>query len=267
MYKKNILIILAIITLFIIFHSLTYVISWYAGSGMWVDLDKNLVSFDKLDNIIYHDERDILSLDECKDIKNKIIKNKKKWVCKKVVLYTLGGVSYLGDRVGKNNVIESNTFMNNLFPDLYKTLLFNLSSMLNKKVVFREDAYLPGFHIFKSNYLFRYPIAEFHVDYQYTRYKWNNKFCDTSKTISFTLPIDLPKDDSGLYIFNADSTWSRIEASKSKRSLVNYKIGKLVVHSGNNYHIMKPSKILEGEYRITLQGHGVLCNNIWYIFW
>jgi hypothetical protein len=264
MYKLLILLILLII----IFRVTHIIVLWYNGSGMWIDnLDDNLVSMDKLDNIIYHNEKNIISTEEAFKIKKIIIENKKKWVCKKVVLYTFGGVSYLGDKLEKNKVYKSNNFMRSLFSDLYDKLLENLRSMLKKNVVYKEDAYLPGFHIFKSTYLFQYPIAEFHVDRQHTRNTWSED-CDLEKTISFTLPIDLPKDFSGLYLFNSDKTCkNRVAASQSKRSLIKYIIGRIVLHSGNNYHIMKPSKILNNEYRITLQGHGVLCNNTWYIFW
>ena len=38
--------------------------------------------------------------------------------------------------------------------------------------------------------------------------------CNHNEVISFTLPIDLPKDISGLYIFDADKSYSKEEASK-----------------------------------------------------
>lgn len=264
---NRILIILGIIIIILIYGIIKYLVIWYNGSGMWLNLYDNIVEIDELDNLLYHKEIDLLSSEECKELKNIIINNKKKWVCKKVVLYTLGGVSYLGDKVGIDKVYKSNKFMRDLFPNLYENLLLSLKKILKKDVVYKEDGYLPGFHIFGSNFLFRYPIAEFHVDRQHTRNNWDES-CDLNKTISFTVPIDLPSDTSGLFIFNADKTCTdRKKASLSKRALVKYKMGKLVLHSGNNYHIMKPSLILKNEYRITLQGHGVLCNNKWYIFW
>ena len=70
-----------------------------------------------------------------------------------------------------------------------------------------------------------------------------------------------------MYLFEGNEQINKFEASKTKHSLIKYDLGKIFVHTGNNYHIMKASTINKNEYRITLQGHGVFCNNIWYIFW
>ena len=59
MYKLLILLILLII----IFRVTHIIVLWYNRSGMWIDnLDDNLVSMDKLDNIIYHNVNKLLSL-------------------------------------------------------------------------------------------------------------------------------------------------------------------------------------------------------------
>ncbi|VVU95454.1 hypothetical protein CPAV1605_1205 [seawater metagenome] len=68
-------------------------------------------------------------------------------------------------------------------------------------------------------------------------------------------------------MFQADKTCDKWSASKSKKALIEYSIGYLYLHDGNHYHIMKPSKIGKNEYRITLQGHGILCNGVWNIYW
>ena len=264
---NRILIILGLIILIYTYYTIRFLVIWYNGSGMWLNLYDNIVNINQLDNLLYHEEIDLLTKEECINLKMIIINNRKKWVCKKIVLYTLGGVSYLGDKIETKRVSKSNKFMRGLFSNLYEKLLITLKKSLKKDVIYKENGYLPGFHIFQSNFLFKYPIAEFHVDKQHTKNKWTNN-CDLDKTISFTLPIELPKDTSGLFIFNADKTCNDVKkASLSKRSLVKYKIGRLVIHSGNNYHIMKPSVISKDEYRITLQGHGVLCDDKWHIFW
>ena len=91
--------------------------------------------------------------------------------------------------------------------------------------------------------------------------------CDFNNSISFTMAVCLPKASSGLYVFDANSNDSRTIAIKSNRSFIEYKIGKIVLHDGHNWHIMAPSKINKNEYRITLQGHGIKCNNKWFIYW
>ena len=136
---------------------------------------------------------------------------------------------------------------------------------LNSKVVYKKKANLPGFHIFTSKSIFRYPIASFHRDLQYNSLNWNSQ-CDNTKIISFTVPIYLPKDQSGLYIFNYSGD-NILKAMNSEKDKYKYTIGKLYIHNGLNWHIIAPTFIDKGEYRITLQGHGLKCNDIWYIYW
>ena len=128
-----------------------------------------------------------------------------------------------------------------LFPNLYKKLLIFLEDKLKRKVVYKQDSYLPGFHIFPETKLFQYNVADFHTDGQYKSNNWHGD-CNFDVTISFTLAIDLPKDDSGLYLFEATENIPIEEAKKSKRALIKYKKGNIFLHTGNNFHIMKPSK-------------------------
>ena len=98
---NRIIIILSIIFTLFLYYVIRFLVIWYEGSGMWINLYENIVDINELDNLLYHKEVDLISDEECKELKKIIINNKKKWVCKKVVLYTFGGVSYLGDKVGK----------------------------------------------------------------------------------------------------------------------------------------------------------------------
>ena len=153
------------------------------------------------------------------------------------------------------------------FGDMYTLLLRELRILLDTpNVYYKENGFLPGFHIFSSSFYFQFPVASFHTDGQQHQNDWSDN-CDLNQSLSFTLSIDLPKNSSGLYIFDATNKQSRLQALFSNRSFIPYKIGKIVLHHGNNWHIMAPSKIKTNEYRMTLQGHGIKCQNSWFIYW
>ena len=231
---------------------------------LWVNFNNNMVNIKELKNIFLRDVN-ILNKLECNKIKNRILSNKNYFIKRNLIMSTLGRASYLGDELTPKYIKENNTFLLNLFPYLYSRLQNILSKTLNKKVIYKKNSFLPGFHIFGSSWLFNMNVAKFHVDMQYLHNDISN--CNIERVISFTLPVDLPKDISGLYMFQAYKNNNKEIASKSKKALIKYRVGNIYIHDGNNYHIMKPSKILDNEYRITLQGHGVLCNNVWNIYW
>ena len=233
-------------------------------TGLCMNFTSSVVPIDSIK--CYHKEKYILTNEQCSVIKNKIINLNKHWSKRNPILYTFGKSSYMFDNIEKNRV-NNNRLLLNTFPELYIILLNALKDMLNtKNVYYKNDALLPGFHIFVENSFFQYPIASFHIDGQQDLNKWNKK-CDLKNSISFTLSIDLPKDSPGLYLFDATKKHSRIQAIFKNRTFIPYEIGKIVLHRGNNWHIMAPSKINKNEYRMTLQGHGIKCNDSWYIYW
>ncbi len=252
--------IIIITALFILYLGLIYIDPGF----IWVNLKTNLIPINKLKNVFIRDIQ-FLTPETCYQIKCKILNNKKHFIKRNILLSTLGNASYQGDVLNQKNIDSNNKFLYNLFPELYTKLITVLQQTLKRKVIFKKDAYLPGFHIFGPSWLFNMNVASFHVDLQYEEN--NIKNCDTNRVISFTLPIDLPQDVSGLYMFQGNKSLDKLEAAKTCKSLIKYKIGTLYIHDGSNYHIMKPSKILHNEYRITLQGHGILCQGIWNIYW
>lgn len=254
------------IYILLIIFLLKYIKKYYDDfyeTGLWINFKNNLIPLKKLNVINYEDI--LLSSDECKIIRNKVIENKKLWKKNRFIIYSFGGSTYLNDSMNIEDINKSNSYMYSLFPEMYDKILIFMKSILKKEVIYKKDSYLPGFHIFNS-YFFRYSLADFHVDKQYTGNYWQSN-CDLDSTISFTLAIDLPDDISGMYLFEARDNVSKFEAARMNHSLIKYDIGKIFVHTGNNYHIMKSSIIKKNEYRITLQGHGVYCANVWYLFW
>jgi hypothetical protein len=94
--------------------------------------------------------------------------------------------------------------------------------------------------------------------------------------ISFTLPLSIPKNGTGLNVWNVSyDDFMKLDQSK-KRSLfeqapdgfIDYKLGHLILHKGHILHQIKaPSLVEEGDLRITLQGHGILADGKIRIYW
>lgn len=208
-------------------------------------------------------EIEFLNEIECKNIYRKVMELRYKWEKRDCfgVLYTLGKGTYLNDKFSKLN----NDLLKKNYSNTYVKLLQKLKVYLGENVVYKKNANLPGFHIFTSKSIFKYPIASFHRDLQYNSLEWNKK-CDNTKIISFTIPINLPKNESGLYIFNYTGN-NLIKAMYSDKKKYKYTLGKIYIHNGMNWHIISPTLIDKHEYRITIQGHGMKCGNTWYIYW
>ena len=81
--------------------------------------------------------------------------------------------------------------------------------------------------------------------------------------MSFTIPIELPPKGAGLFVWDAGPESSPIG---SPYDYVPYELGQIVIHDGLQFHMMETSRIKKGQYRITMQGHGVLSDNVWNLF-
>jgi hypothetical protein len=56
--------------------------------------------------------------------------------------------------------------------------------------------------------------------------------------------------------------------SQHPKQYYTYKTGTMLIHSGHKLHqIAAIQNFHEGEERITLQGHGLLLDGIWQLYW
>jgi hypothetical protein len=144
----------------------------------------------------------------------------------------------------------------------------------------------PGFHIFigraipQGDCARRRPdCASSHFDLQHAYVPWSRWFAevDLVDTISFTLPIKLPAVGGGL-TFWEPITLARTGplgdvdvgsvAHTTPSETIAYTIGHLVLHDGHVLHQMAGvSPVSVTDERITLQGHGVLADAIWRLYW
>ena len=192
-------------------------------------------------------------------------------------------------------VPQSSQTLNDTFPTLYDKLLTGLATTLNTtrdKISPIEGMSLPGFHVIPSHRAWTQPLFRFHYDEMLetvieeafipnkARLKKSDgeeisyHLCEGSSRISFTLPLALPTNSSGLnYVDYSDHGGKECEGESNahkcntlKRQV--YTPGELVIHAGTLIH-----SIGEWEYggsqkdRITMQGFGLRCGGEWFIYW
>lgn len=117
---------------------------------------------------------------------------------------------------------------------------------------------LPGFHIFDhgADELQGHP----HIDEPYERVIVPEPFIEA---FSFTIAVELPDGIGGLD-FWPEHTDAAVEAYIETGRLpepdyFRYDLGVMVLHDGLTTHrIANPIGIKDGQYRITLQGHGLV---------
>ena len=196
---------------------------------------------------------------------------------------TGGDIKYYLEKAAKYNPI-----LLKLCQHIYAKLCVYFEKEFNIKCKLHNKAALPGLHIYENLDHFKQQKNHIpHFDGQYEDLLPlfgidNHNNVDTrkhlKKTLSYTLPISLPSESCGLRVWNFDyldtlnedkeEVKKKLKATRPRE--INYKIGELVYHSGNNLHQIKSWSYVEGKEkhkRVTLQGHGYVSNNSLYLYW
>lgn len=158
--------------------------------------------------------------------------------------YTLGAAAYLDDPLLYPTLAKLlNPYLINAFKDVLVLLEMHFSKTYNREICYYDGVALPGFHIF--DYESRGLIGSIHKDSPEEKIPWPMPY---SEPFTFTMPVQLPKEGGGMnWVIDGDIEY------------VPYEIGTLYVHDGKVPHqIANHVDIQKGDYRITLQGHGVL---------
>jgi hypothetical protein len=197
----------------------------------------------------------LITLEHANSIAERVYSLSNHWERINPVMSVLGTASYIhGPRGEYNDKYHfTNKVLQKNFGQLAAVVKDYLQNKLGQPVVYKY-AY-PGFHIFDCDGIFRFPVSSVHKDLQY-RWLPDRKLLDTSKTLSFTLCIQLPESGGGMYIFEND-----------KKNKIEYSPGYIVCHNGHTTHMISPS---HGDlHRITLQGHCVFDTKscLWHIYW
>jgi hypothetical protein len=226
----------------------------------------------------------LLAADECTRLAAAIHEMRPYWLQRHPVapFFTLGVASYLDatqepQRFYHDPSYHMNTVLAASFSWVYRRLLDGLTQLLREKVVYRPSCALPGFHVALWCPAFENWEASVHQDLQYQLLDWNPaEKPDFRRPLSFTLSITLPQHGGGLNIWDVnhdeleglspDERHRKIMAARMQYHP--YQLGHLAVHSGHKVHqIARTKKELEGDERVTLQGHGIRCDGVWQLYW
>lgn len=225
-----------------------------------------------------------LSVQECGKIRSRILSLRGRWeeLNPDDPSYLLGVASYK-DACGEalslyyEKARLSNKLLHNNFDWVYEKLAETLTSLLGRGTCFPTHFALPGFHIFLTNQNSRQVDHSIHCDLQYQCHDWQLLGdVDLTNPISYTLAISLPECGGGLNYWNVvyDNSQSlsskevQYHIDKENANYHEYEVGKLILHSGLFFHqIMRRTTNQSAKERITLQGHGVLCDGKYQLYW
>jgi hypothetical protein len=217
---------------------------------------------------------------ECQVVRSTVIKLRASWFQRTPLLpfYTLGAASYLDAQENEAKYIERaclyNPVLQEHFGWLYERLADSLARRLGAPATYGPNVALPGFHVFLAHPAYMKVPSSIHVDSQYQNLNWSWAH-KVSQPISFTVAISLPNEGSGINFWRlsgADLAGLPQEEVnrmlREKRTFFPYAIGCLHLHFGHLIHqVATPKQLLKGDERITLQGHGLLCDGTWQLYW
>lgn len=190
-------------------------------------------------------------------ITSKLLELKSHWELRSndFPFYTLGKNAYIEGRTleYKSQKDKFNKLLLDNFSELYDIILKYLSKELNEPVTLTEDLAYPGFHIFESDPKFKGVAGNWHIDIPQKTLELTGT--DNS---TVTIVIKLPTLGGGI-------DWLD---SKTNVHYLEYKEKQIVWHDGLSIHrIAGLKEIVQGEYRITLQGHLIKRNNKIELYW
>lgn len=229
---------------------------------------------------------EVLTKAECQVVRDTVQSMGASWVRRSdLPFFTLGAASYMDAPINKAGYYQNAAIYNPLLWDafgwVYERLTSCLEDYLGAPVTLHSSQALPGFHIFLADRGFHQIKASIHRDLQYALLDWEHPDeTDFQHPISFTLAIAVPHFGAGLYLWDLcheemlELSQSGIEQLIGSRSshYHTYELGKLAIHSGHQVHQMGPAiapeqTIRPEDERITLQGHGLLCQGTWQLYW
>jgi len=223
-----------------------------------------------LNNFVILD-KNFLSLHECNDIQNKIIKTQHLHQISQVEYFSYLplGLYLTNPNEYRKIVAEYNPIMNTLFGLYYEKLRNTLETNLGINLEFHKNLNFPGFHISNGKNMI---MPNFHRDVFHTFSSFLGKktglYYNKAKILSVIAIISVPKNGTGLLV-RKDPTFQKFGRHKLEYDLeYNYTQGMLAVWDGQLTHSIKPFHPVDSsDYRITMQCHVAVVNNQGIIFW
>lgn len=186
-----------------------------------------------------------------------------------------------------------NQYMWDTFWDIYQILLQKMSNLLWVKCKYCDELILPWFQIITSDF----PWSRiWQYDDEKTLFNWNKIFSWERSmedwledSITFTIMIECPQESSYDYFPQTYSQYTKNREQKvctshvhltwdicpdgdcllkNSYETIQYKTGSLLLTKNRYLHRVGKSYFSNrGSYRITFQWHGILYNNILYLYW
>lgn len=235
---------------------------------------------------------EVLTPEQCALVRAEVHRLRDHWTGRggdRPTFFTLGAASYIDASVpeGEGTPYASlaaarNPLLRTRFDWLYALVMYALSRHLRAPVALADGVALPGFHIWEYPEIITTPTASVHFDLQYELLGANlAPGTDVTRPISFTLPVQLPRAGGGLNVWAVayDRFAAFVQRTRAPvapadvATLVDpvhcaYTPGVLALHSGHTLHQIAPvAESFPGDERLTLQGHGLLCNGVWRLYW
>ena len=169
--------------------------------------------------------------------------------------YTLGKSAYLDGNSGTyyKGADGMNLTLFRTFNSFYKEVAGKLSTFLGEWVVFNPKLALPGFHIFPADPKLLSVSGNWHLDSPHETLGIGDK-----DVHAFTIAVEMPTGGGGMdFRFGGEED-----------QYVEYNVGEMFIHSGAVPHrIASYRQYVEGDCRITLQGHIVRDGKDLIMFW
>lgn len=227
---------------------------------------------------------DFLNAEECTKVRDKVHDLKEYWVNRgdyfEYPFYTLGSASYLDAAIDAefyySKAKKINPIINYNFSWLLEKVAIFIKETLGKPAFYHPRFGLPGFHIFESSDIFEIAIASRHVDLQYKLLDWRDIKFNEKDCISFTVYIRMPSSGGGIYLWNytfddlghLSETERQEKLADEEYKYIRFKEGQLVIHDGLHFHqIAAMEDVQDDDERISLQGHAVLSEGSYFMYW
>ena len=227
----------------------------------------------------------LLSKSACHDLTKKLLASQSYWIARgsRADFCTLGRATYM-DLAGQRPVLPAyleevdvqNRILQTTFGPLLESLGTFLSSWTGRQVCFLPWLPLPGFHMWLGSGIPETRGGSVHFDLQFEALVRLQLLEPPDSTLSFTLPIAMPRTGAGLRIWNIHrSSAAELDSRSLNRTAaymepyeVRYQLGHITVHSGLWLHQIAPAtKVEKNDLRFMLQGHAVLNRGRWIAYW
>jgi len=232
---------------------------------------------------------------QCRDIVHKVDSLSDVWIQRHPIMqfYTLGAATYLDNNEDyRNKKYTYNQYLSPTFDDMYSAFLNAMEDLLGECSL-ESDLAFPGFHILghkpteqndntSMSLSSKVLSSSVHMDnvlyphLELLRSKYSNVI--ESSVISITIPVQIPSQGAGICIWNDHNSGVQDGFPAVVQSLYKdnaygiptveeYKLGQAFIFPGDTLHQMAPAiSPRTDDRRITLQAHGVLCDEVWRFF-